>query len=412
MALTNRPGAALATLALALAPVAIFASKGTVVILAVTGLVLALSQAQRRNALQALATPLSLALVAFLLWAALSSAWAPDPMRSITLVARCTLLFAAGLVCVTAAARMTLSERQVAVCGVALGGAIMLLLLAIETVSDAALTRLVRGMDMETLIARKNGAPLSYGATLLTVFCWPALLAVARLKGHRLALLLFLPIPLVLGFQWITASTVAIGFGMAVFLLVYAWPRTTLGLLFGAFAVSIIAAPLLPPILASTANIEANAEYLPLSWQHRIEIWQFAAEKAAERPLAGWGFDATRVLGRIAESEIFSGGTLALHPHNLSLQLWIELGGIGALLVVGFGFLLFRWLWRNSDDRATAATAAATLTCYLVYAQISRGAWQNWWLATAWLLAVVLLVVAPFRPAGRVNEPSLWRSTA
>src|SRR3546814_3641058 len=100
---------------------------------------------------------------------------------------------------------------------------------------------------------------------------------------------------------------------------------------------------MLPPILASTANIEANAEYLPLSWQHRIEIWRFAAEKAAERPLTGWGFDATRVLGRIAESEVFSGRTLALHPHNLSLQVWLELGGVGALLVVGIGFFLFRW---------------------------------------------------------------------
>ncbi|WP_119461358.1 O-antigen ligase family protein [Rhodospirillaceae bacterium SYSU D60014] len=392
----RRPGLALALAALALAPVAVFASAGTVLVVAITGAVLAFGLPELRAALRALSSPLSLALIAFLVWAALSAVWAPDPGGSFVLTLRCGLLFAAGLICVSSAAGLQPTERRRAAIGIALGGALMLLLLVVETASNAALTRFIRDMNMAELMERTDGVPLARGGTLFAVLCWPALLAAARLSGGRAAALLFLPIPALLYLQPITASVVAIGAGAAAFALVYAWPRPMLRLLFGLLLVSLAATPLLPPVLAATAPLEQGIEYLPLSWQHRVEIWLFAADKIAERPLLGWGFDATRSLGAI-QSHVVSGSTLALHPHNFSLQLWLELGGVGVVIAGWLGVLLFQYLLRLADDRAAVATAAAALTCYLVYGQLSRGAWQNWWLAAAWLLAAALAVVMPFR---------------
>ena len=151
------------------------------------------------------------------------------------------------------------------------------------------------------------------------------------------------------------------------------------------------------------------APNLPSPGVHRLYIWAFTAERIAERPILGWGLDASRGLpgkdttlpqvNATLDAETYGQMTLLpLHPHNAALQFWLELGLPGALaLALLIGGLLLRV--RRLPDRAGAAVATTTLRVGLSLSSFSYGMWQGWWLAALWLTAAfTVIAVAPRDP--------------
>ena len=64
------------------------------------------------------------------------------------------------------------------------------------------------------------------------------------------------------------------------------------------------------------------------------------------------------------------------HPHNAALQIWVELGAVGAALA----FLIFAFLLR-SIARLYADAAAPRLALVAgagMVALVGHGAWQGW----------------------------------
>jgi O-antigen ligase len=150
-----------------------------------------------------------------------------------------------------------------------------------------------------------------------------------------------------------------------------------------------------------TVGIEKRA--LPGSWQHRVEIWHYAAQKIAEKPLLGWGFDASRTLGGTTQFVLeqpdgakitFPGvSLLPLHPHNGILQVWLEMGAAGALLLMGMMYGIGQRLAANEREhgRLGGAMASAVTASALSVGLLSFGLWQSWWQASLWLGAVLCL---------------------
>ena len=86
---------------------------------------------------------------------------------------------------------------------------------------------------------------------------------------------------------------------------------------------------------------------------------------------------------------------MSMHPHNGTLQVWLELGVIGAgLLAVVIAVSLLAQC--QIRDRFDAAAALGASTVVLVSANLSFGIWQTWWLCTFGLLAALL--TAAVRP--------------
>ncbi len=160
---------------------------------------------------------------------------------------------------------------------------------------------------------------------------------------------------------------------------------------------------LLMPVLVA-AIPALPVERLPVSALHRMVIWDFSAARAAERPLHGWGMEASRAIpgGRDAPPAAtldHLGVTdpslrgwfamprvqvLPLHPHNGALQVWLELGAIGALLAAALA-----WALGVAAARAPCPPAACgALVSATVTAMLSFGAWQAWWVASMLLAAV------------------------
>ncbi len=82
---------------------------------------------------------------------------------------------------------------------------------------------------------------------------------------------------------------------------------------------------------------------------------------------------------------------LSLHPHNGALQIWVELGMMGALL--GAGLLFFITQDGLKLSVVEQAGFYGGLISVLVIAMLSYGVWQSWWDEELWLFAGLMYMV-------------------
>lgn len=170
-----------------------------------------------------------------------------------------------------------------------------------------------------------------------------------------------------------------------------------------------VGATLSAPVVAPLMNdIVPGALHAALGYGTltiRGEIWQEYAALIGERPLLGHGVEASHVVAGLPAATALSAAQRALldwgHPHNAALQVWFELGLVGALLAAGLLAALFRAIARHSGALLPAATATAA-GAYAV-AFVSHGAWQAWWWCLLALIAV-LFAAAP-RQASSTRDP-------
>ncbi|MGJ3261485.1 MAG: O-antigen ligase family protein [Rhodospirillales bacterium] len=124
---------------------------------------------------------------------------------------------------------------------------------------------------------------------------------------------------------------------------------------------------------------------------HRYYIWRFATERALERPLAGWGLDTSRAIPGGHENIAIGKELMPLHPHNATLQLWLELGVPGVLIGALVYLLLFRYRFGDAMSDVEVFIKPLTLAAVFVVANATYGIWQTWWLS-----ALALVVAAMF----------------
>ncbi|MCA3340737.1 MAG: O-antigen ligase family protein [Roseomonas sp.] len=322
-------------------------------------------------------------------WGAITALWAPEPGR-------------AALLALTLAAMMLLAHGAAgAAQGVRLlpwiGFGLVLGLAAAfaDWQSGNALRAAVRGLkEVPTTLMFGLKPAASLMALLLPMgfaLPWPWF-ARAALLVLGAGVLISLP------GETARLATIA-GLGAAVLSL--AAPRLVPKLVGAGVGLVILLMPFLVGLVPQIPS--AN---LPPSAVHRLVIWDFAAQRIAEKPLTGWGLEASRAMpgGRAqpdaatldrlnittpAQREFLvlpHVEVMPLHPHNGALQLWLELGGIGALI----GAALMLALGFAASRSAAPAVGAGMLASAAVTGMLSFGLWQAWWFASL-LLAIVSL---------------------
>ncbi|MFN3449329.1 MAG: O-antigen ligase family protein [Roseococcus sp.] len=330
--------------------------------------------------------------VALGLWGAASAAWAAEPGRALStglsLAAMALLAGGAGraLEASDEAARRGLARAFAIGLVIGLGAA------ALDALSGNAIRAAVRGLaEVPPTLAFGLKPAASVMALLLPLAIalpWP-LLPRALLLGGGAAVIIALPGD--------TAKIAAV-LGVAAALAALRAPRLVPRAIGGGLAACVLLMPLL--VAAAPA---LPVERLPISALHRMLIWDFTAARIAERPVLGWGMEASReipggrgnppaeVLDRMrvtdparrawfAEPHV---QILPLHPHNAALQVWLELGAVGAALAAALA-----WLLGVAAARAPCpAAAAGALASGAVTAMLSFGAWQAWWIAAGLLAA-------------------------
>ena len=400
-------GHVLGTAAFLALPMAVLAPRGGSVILVLAAVaVLALSPA---NALRIGALPrlLTLAIGALVLWAVVSLAWTVDFAVTLKKVLPFAATVFAGLVLVAAARDMKEEERRFFAAALVAGFVLGLVVLVEEIISMGALIRL--GTFGELTEANRLGSrayPLGFlnrGVTVVPLLLWPAVLALWAKGKKPAAFVLWLLALATILFTDADAAVLGMAFGLAVFLVVLPAARKTIAGVAVAVVLSTLAAPAITRLLPEPASAAAEYPFLSSSAVIRLQIWNFAADQIAKKPLTGWGFEMSRSFSsradekwtvplRAPDGSVFRGYTepMPLHPHNAVLQWWLELGLVGAALAAAILFLILMEIRRGPYPAVAKAAAAALVIGALGTAAVTYGAWQNWWVSYNLLVAALM----------------------
>lgn len=422
-------GSAIATMV-----IAVYAPAGTTVVLVATSVAVLVISHVRRGTWSTASPWLIAVLGAVILWGVVSSAWSIEPVDSATRSLRVAAVFAAGLVLIGGTA--LLSDRETAdLKGLLVAATVIgILALAIEIVSGMAILRFLRDVV---------GAPepmflpvFNRAATVLALLVWPTLLLLVRSRRWVYSGLLFASSLVVLGGLHSSAAILGISAGAVVFTLAYYWTAAARYLLLAGMFGAIALAPILPRAVLEPNYVLTQAPWLPLSAHHRLRIWAFTSEAIMKRPVLGWGMDTARSLpggktrvtitrppagGEAAEARATSGPVprltgelLPLHPHNAALQVWVELGAVGAVLAMALVVLTVSRVGvsrvgRLSRQKVDRAAALGFISTAFVIAYFGYGIWQTWWLAALWLCTAFTLAslhgdTADWGPVDRRRE--------
>lgn len=312
-------------------------------------------------------------LCGLLAWSAISVVWTTDPGAALAKLSGTVALVAAGLIFLSACAPFGDGHRRLFLAGTCLAVCILacaLVLLPVWAANEPG--RLVH---------------FNRGLGFLVIAIWPAIVAAARYRRLFGAALYFFPFCLFFAFESNAALAAMLLSGVA-FAAVYAAPRISGRALAAAVAAYMLAAPAIhrdvpPPEVLSLVD-------LPQSAYHRLVIWDYTTDRIAERPLLGWGFHASR---RVPEVNPAKPLERSLHPHNVALQLWLELGAAGGLLGAALFAAIANRVRRISTDRLRLAAASAAYVSAFTVAQVGYGFWQSWWVATLFLCAGFVTIV-------------------
>jgi O-antigen ligase len=332
--------------------------------------------------------PAAIVLFALLIWAAASTTWSPyHPSRVgnstiLKLALELPLFWSAISACRRADPALRIRALRVLAWGCALFGVIL--------IGEAA-TRgaLYKALHVFYQPIRGDLAESNVGhSTQVLGLIWPLAacgasprlrpwFALAMFAGTASAALAF-------GYD---SSMIGLFLAPLAGLVVWRWPTFGPRLLALAAAGLFLFTPLAIWASRRFLDYEAIRRALPKTDSMRMGYWSHAIDWIWLRPLRGWGLDASRAFGP----------GIVLHPHNNPLQVWLELGAVGAVAAAAFWGVAISRLARPDRDLGAAATAACA-TAYLLFG-VNFGVWQDWWLGLG-VLVVMLSVMNAVPRAG------------
>jgi O-antigen ligase len=406
---------ALSAVAFLAFPMAILAHKGLAPLLVLAALAILVDAVVKRT-LSWRFGMFSLSFVALMAFSAVSAGWSIAPADTLTTIPAVVAIGFGGVLMAVAARDLSEASRMQVRRALIVGGIVGFAILSIEISTGGLVMRTAREAVGLTP-PRAHNAMLIFNSALSVgaIFLWPWIVALARAFSFRWAVagvlaagaaLVFAEsdaplLAAVAGFAWFALTlTVRRGFAVALGVLVVA----------GTMAAPIIAVQL-PNPLVSIKNIE----FLSHSAQHRLVIWRTTVDHIEKKPVFGHGFDTARalysgadaVLLRFAPDEpektwVNHYAPIPLHPHNGVLQVWLELGGVGAAILCAVLVSIMLAIERNVANRLDRAMSYGAFGSAMFVGLVSFGAWQNWWLCGLFICGALLAAAV----ATRAPRPS------
>lgn len=324
---------------------------------------------------QHLRTPLGAAALGFLAWAALSVIWSSARATSLHALGELLLPVAAAFILVlTLPPRMPPRQAQW-IFGAA-----------------AALACVLIGLELRTGIGARSALGLRAHAFLfnrptltLLVLLAPLVVLALRLRPKSVALGGALAATALLTGTVLLSYSGAAKLGLLAGAATYAAARLSRRLALAVMALGPVAVFALAPVWGDIADRLLPAGlHVRLEATHsrdRVDIWQSFGAAIREQPVVGAGFGTsarfadTPAAARVApEYQPF----LDIgHPHNAAIQVWAELGAVGAMLALLTLLLTLRSLAQLAPERL--APRLALFAAVFAVSLVGHGAWQGWW---------------------------------
>jgi O-antigen ligase len=265
--------------------------------------------------------------------------------------------------------------------------------LAIELAANMPIRRWVVGRFSDEVLYFDT---LNRTIGLVSVFLWPVALTATVVAPRALrwpaSVLMILSACAVIFGSVHETSMIAIVAGVVMFGAALLSRRLSSWLL--RFAWLIATLWVIPVVMTMHSFDLHHSKYVPRTGQARIIIWDTTAERVLQAPLLGIGANASSQRERVERPPLVRPGeheqirSTDHHPHNAYLQVWAELGLVGAIAFALFGLYLIdrtRYLSVHSQP-----FAHAMLIVIMLEIATGWGLWQQWalvaWATAAWLL--------------------------
>lgn len=346
----------------------------------------------------ALKSPPGVAGLSFLLAACLSILWSHQPLRSLRVMAELIVPLASGLaVAVLWPSRA--SHRALVWIAFSLILGCLFIMVELRT---GMVMRMKMGLRPNTFIF--NSVLTSF--LLLTIPVLDGLLRNKAMFPRLLGAVLAATVVATLAFSESGAGLFGLIVGLFFFMLASLSSRFALCLLSTGFLVSLALAPVMGDILDKAMPQAIHQRLQGAHSRDRVDIWQSFGEAARTRPLlgAGFGTSATYQEHPLVHEVTAERRTLlgAGHAHSLPVQIWAEMGLLGAMLAAFCGLSLTVLLARIPDRHRPAPLALTAAV--LAVATVGHGAWQAWW------IAAIAASICWFRVHFSRHQPSPKRS--
>ncbi len=326
-------------------------------------------------------------------YGALSALWAPADSSSLWTAVSFALSSACGFTLVRFfyAARTHYSRYfEAAIIG---GGILGYAWLIVDRTSHGAIAHFLYGLVDRTLQIEVYRILYKPALTVSALYFWPWGCSVMR----RMRYGAYVVGAVLIGLAILDSDTfaLAIVIGGIFAGIAHYWPPHGAKLIAAILISTAFLMPLMVKMIPDPTK-PGNAALAPLSNSalHRLAIWNVAVEKIVEAPIFGHGFDSARMQYRYDSSRLTTflpgveGRTyfvisepIPLHPHNLFLQIWLELGIVGiALLAIMLWYLVARLNKVLAPGPSRFACFGLLGSAFAINC-ISYGAWQSWWIA-------------------------------
>jgi O-antigen ligase len=182
---------------------------------------------------------------------------------------------------------------------------------------------------------------------------------------------------------------------------VYIFHRLTVLLAGFAIIIMLIGAPWLGLAAQKFMPASLHERMAEGHTRERMEIWLGFGEAVRAHPWIGSGFGSsarfmdTKPAGDVREKH--RAWLAAGHPHNVAMQIWVELGLIGIILASLLMIKLLRALLHLPKNQA--ALGLALLSCAAAVMMVGHGAWQGWWTASLGAAIALYLVAIHKEPS-------------
>ncbi|MBT3928439.1 MAG: O-antigen ligase family protein [Rhodospirillaceae bacterium] len=129
---------------------------------------------------------------------------------------------------------------------------------------------------------------------------------------------------------------------------------------------------------------------------HRQYIWGFAFDKALEAPFFGHGIDVSNYLpGASVLIEKFNQTFIPSHPHSWLLEIFLETGAVGLMMLLLTLVLMLRlWLRVGKTSPGTAACGIAIFVAFWSSSMLNFSIWAAWWQGVFLVLSAIVLAAA------------------
>ena len=130
---------------------------------------------------------------------------------------------------------------------------------------------------------------------------------------------------------------------------------------------------------------------------HRLLVWEYVGKKIHDKPFLGHGAGTSRLIGQnivlnIPNTKINIKGAIPLHPHNNFLEIWLELGLLGIIVmsllwikIIKFGINI------RKKSYVLGTGVCASIISIFVISNLSFGVFQAWWMASIGLTFLIML---------------------